>query len=139
MTKFNWLVIPPFKTIRNERREFKYMNIISHPSNLPKPFLCLPEIIKNEKNIFKTPKKVKISEYYTVSDGLKRIFTNRDALSGYGEQKIQDAENISFYNLFVNGVLQPSATYKIEDEKLILITDDIPIKGSPIILQMILI
>lgn len=115
------------------------MNIISHPSSFPKPFLCIPKINKNKEIVFKIPKKVKIFEYYTVSDGCKKIFTNNDALSDYGEQKIQDTENVSFYNLFVNGVLQPTATYKIDDEKLILTTDDVPIKGSPIILQMILI
>lgn len=117
---------------------FKFMNMNSHPSNLPKPFLCIPKVVdKREKISFKIPEKVKAFEYYTVSDGRKKVFTNNDALRDYGEQKIQDTENVSFYNLFVNGVLQPSATYKIEDEKLILTTDDIPIKGSPIILQMI--
>lgn len=113
------------------------MNMNSYPSNLPKPFLCIPKISKGEKTLFKLPEKVKTFEYYTVSDGRKRVFTNNDGLHDYGEQKIQDTENVSFYNLFINGVLQPSATYKVEDEKLILTTDDIPIKGSPIILQMI--
>lgn len=115
------------------------MNIISYSSSLPKPFLRIPKLNKNEELVFKMPLKVKIFEYYTVSDGSKKVFTNNDALSGYGEQKIQDIENASFYNLFVNGVLQPKATYKIEDEKLILTTEDVPIKGSPIILQMIII
>ncbi|QCR34292.1 DUF4183 domain-containing protein [Lysinibacillus sp. SGAir0095] len=115
------------------------MSIINHQSNLSKPFLSIPELNKNEQTLFKIPKKATIFEYYSVSDGYKKIFTNNDSLSGYGEQKIQDTENVSLYNLFINGVLQPSATYKIEDEKLILTTDDVPIKGSPIILQMILI
>lgn len=107
--------------------------------NLPKPFLCIPKLINNEEIIFRSPKEVKIYEYYTVSDGLKKTFTQTDALSEYGEQTIQNPSDVSFYNLFINGVLQPSATYIIEDKKLILTTNDVPIKGSPIILQMILI
>ena len=115
------------------------MNSVSHPSALPKPFLCIPKLSEKEAILVRIPKKAKIFEYYSVSDGFKKIYTNNDSLSGYGEQTIQDPANVSLYNLFVNGVLQPSATYKIEDEKLILTTDDVPIKGTPIILQMILI
>ena len=83
--------------------------------------------------------KIKSFEFYSISDGRKRIFTEEDALQGYGKQEIIDPNLISYMNLFVNGVLQPKKTYEVTKGKIILKTEDIPQCGTPIILQMIII
>jgi hypothetical protein len=103
---------------------------------LPIPFLNLP-LFQDQKIRFVVPKSVQSFEFYAISDGLKRIYTNDDAISGYGKQEITDPKNISIINLFINGVLQPQISYKIEMGRLMIKTIDIPPKGAPIILQMI--
>ncbi len=45
--------------------------------------------------------------------------------------------DVSYYNLFINGVLQPPDVYTVAKGKMFLQTDDIPIANAPIILQMI--
>ncbi len=99
------------------------------------PFLSFPNIDRQEYYV--SPKKVVIYEFYTLSDGYKRIFTERDAVLSYGNQKIIDQRKVSYTNLFINGVLQPKVSYEIEEGRLTLLTEDIPIKGTPIILQMV--
>ncbi|MGE6489026.1 DUF4183 domain-containing protein [Paenisporosarcina sp. NPDC076898] len=86
---------------------------------------------------FKSPKKVITNEFFTISDGSKRVFKEEDGLKEYGRQKIWSPSMVSYINLFINGVLQPKVNYEIEEGKLRLLTDDIPIEGTPIILQMI--
>ncbi|TKH05288.1 DUF4183 domain-containing protein [Peribacillus simplex] len=54
-------------------------------------------------------------------------------------QVIPDPSKVSYMNLFINGVLQPHDNYTVEKGKLKLNTIDIPIKGTPIILQMFII
>ena len=78
-----------------------------------------------------------ISEFYTVSDGRKKIYTDSDCIQNIGEQTIKNPSDVSFMNLFINGVLQPKVNYEIKKGEIILKTIDVPIKGSPIILQMI--
>lgn len=102
----------------------------------PPPFLSFPIIAKTQKFYF-SPKKITTYEFYSVSDGCKRIYTEKDALTGYGQQKILDPNIVSYINLFINGVLQPKKNYEIKEGKISILTDDIPIKGTPIILQMI--
>lgn len=41
-------------------------------------------------------------------------------------------------NLFINGVLQPTKNYVVEQGRISLKTVDVPIKGAPIILQMLI-
>nr|WP_106779645.1 DUF4183 domain-containing protein [Lysinibacillus timonensis] len=113
------------------------MTKITVPTYLPKPLLLIPKLKSDEEKIFKSPKNVNVFEFFTVSDGCKNVFTSHDSVQGYGEQRIINLDKLSLCNLFINGVLQPRAIYTIEHEKLILKTDDIPVKGTPIILQMI--
>ncbi|CAM5207936.1 hypothetical protein UACE39S_00339 [Ureibacillus acetophenoni] len=94
-----------------------------------------PEIPANP--IFKVPRKVSIAEFYTVSDGVKKIYTVADSILPEDEQVIKDMSEVSYVNLFINGVLQPRVNYEVEEGKIILKTIDVPAKGSPIILQMI--
>jgi len=75
--------------------------------------------------------------YNTISDGIKRVFTNDDELYAYGDKGIIDPGQVSFINLYINGVLQPSANYKVEKGLLTLLTSDIPHKGVPITLEFI--
>ncbi|QIZ06353.1 DUF4183 domain-containing protein [Priestia megaterium] len=100
----------------------------------PPPFLNFPVIEKQEYYVSR--KQVDTIEFYALSDGFKRVYTEKDALMGYGKQKILDPRNVSFINLFINGILQPKTCYLIEEGKITFLTDDIPAKGAPIILQM---
>ncbi|MFZ3587680.1 DUF4183 domain-containing protein [Bacillus sp. DJP31] len=101
----------------------------------PPLLMAFPTVEK--QSYFVSPKKVDVFEFYTVSDGSRRIFTEGDSLKGYGEQRIIGAERVSYTNLFINGVLQPQRCYEIEEGKIMIKTDDIPLRGTPIILQMI--
>lgn len=64
-------------------------------------------------------------QYNTVSDGIKKEFTDDDALIIY------------YHNLFINGVIQPSVNYIVKKGILILEVEDIPIEGSPISVQFV--
>jgi len=67
----------------------------------------------------------------------KRIYTNRDELKMYGNKGIPDPNNASYYNLFVNAVIQPCGNYSVQKGILALDTSIPPLKGSPISLQFI--
>ncbi len=79
--------------------------------------------------------KVITSEYITYSTGEKKIFTNADGAENYNV--IIDPSAVSQINLFINGVLQPQSYYTVYKGFLILNTEDIPNKGTPIMLQFI--
>ena len=69
------------------------------PFLLPFPSQPAKQLYENE------PKKVLISEFYTVSDGRKKIYTDSDCIQNIGEQTIKNPSDVSFMNLFINGVL----------------------------------
>lgn len=77
--------------------------------------------------------------YSTVSDGVKRVFTNDDALKEYGCDGIPDPCKVSYSNLYVNGVLQPKTNYTVKKGVLTLETEDIPLKGQMITLESLII
>lgn len=79
--------------------------------------------------------KVEITEYITVSDGIKKVYHNIDGIKGFNV--IPDPLTISYSNLFINGMLQPSSFYTIQKGSLTLDTQDIPISETLIILQLI--
>lgn len=81
--------------------------------------------------------KAQTYQYNTISDGVKRKFTNNDEIKMYGEKGILDPYEVSYYNLFINGVLQPKSNYIIEKGLLTLTTVDIPQNGSPITIEFI--
>lgn len=111
------------------------MSIRKPPQQYPPPFLHFPVIAGQEYYV--SPKQVETFEFYARSDGFKRVYTEKDALTGYGKQKILDPSYVSYFNLFINGVLQPKSCYHIENGKITILTEDIPINDSPIILQMV--
>jgi len=75
--------------------------------------------------------------FFTYSDGVRSVYTNKDGLVEYGITDIMSPNEVSYINLFINGVLQPTVNYKVEKGKLTLLTEDIPMKGVVIILQFI--
>ena len=52
-------------------------------------------------------------QYNALSDGVKRIYTNNDELTQYGDKGILDPNDVSSFGLFINGVLQPKVNYEI--------------------------
>lgn len=106
--------------------------------DLTKPFLKIP-IIPLEASCFRLPKKVEIIEFYTISNGWSRIFKEEDGMNEIGVQKILDPCEVSYMNLFINGVLQPKETYEVQRGIIRLKTVDVPIKGAPVILQMVIV
>lgn len=78
-----------------------------------------------------------IYQYNARSDGLKKVYTNDDEIKEYGDQGILDPHQVSYCNLFINGVLQPQVNYELHEGLLILKTEDAPLKGSPIIITFV--
>lgn len=89
--------------------------------------------LNQEKNLLNAD----VYQYNTLSDGIKRIYTNDDELIQYGDRGILDPNDVSFFDLFINGVLQPKVNYEIQKGLLLLKTEDIPIKDSTIIISFI--
>lgn len=78
--------------------------------------------------------KAEVYQYNAISDGIKKIYTNQDELTIYGNSGILSPDDVSYYNVFVNGVLQPEVNYKISKGFLEFQTIDAPPKGEPIII-----
>lgn len=106
-------------------------------SSIPQPFLSLPKVQQGQKRLFTRPQKVDTCAFYTLSDGQKRVYTSADALRGHGTKMILNPNEVSYMNLFINGILQSKQSYDVDKGKLVIRTEDIPIKGTPIILQMV--
>lgn len=103
------------------------------------PRLSIDAAIVNGKTTEKIHlNKVISHEFFVISNGEKRTYIESDALSDYGNQKILDPDTVSYMNLFINGILQPKMNYEVAEGKVTLLTEDIPFKGCPIILQMII-
>ena len=76
-------------------------------------------------------------QYYTISDGIKREYTDNDMLRKYSTNGIPGPDEVSYYNLYVNGVLQPKKDYIVEKNLLRFSTTDVPSEGCSIILESI--
>lgn len=81
--------------------------------------------------------KVETYQYNAISDGVKKIYTNHDELIQYGKTGILNPNSVSYINLFINGILQPPILYVVQEGILILMSDDVPKKDTPIIIQFI--
>nr|WP_278044595.1 DUF4183 domain-containing protein [Priestia megaterium] len=77
--------------------------------------------------------------YFTFSDGQKRLYANNDGIAQYGITEILAPDEVSYINLFINGILQPHINYQIQKGSLALLTEEVPSKGVPIIIQFVLI
>ena len=89
--------------------------------------------LNQEKNLINAD----VYQYNTLSDGIKKVYTNDDELIQYGNRGILDPNDVSYFGLFINGVLQPKVNYEIQKGLLVLKTEDVPIKDSTIILSFI--
>ncbi|WP_067726605.1 DUF4183 domain-containing protein [Oceanobacillus damuensis] len=74
--------------------------------------------------------------YFTLSDGVKSVYTNVDELKEYGDRGILDPETVTYINLYVNGILQPQNIYEVKKGFLKFLFD-VPLKNVPISLQFI--
>ena len=81
--------------------------------------------------------KGEIYQYNTVSNGVKREYTNADELTMYGNKGILNPNDVSFYNVYINGVLQPKTNYDLTEGLLVLKTLNVPLAGAPIIVEFI--
>ncbi|NMA01931.1 MAG: DUF4183 domain-containing protein [Clostridia bacterium] len=126
------LVIPVMETIpADTKKEFK---IKPECINVSKIFdQCLfsneIEIIYQEEFL-----KASVYQYNTFSDGFKKIYTSEDELIQYGNQGILDPSQVSFFNLYINGILQPKVSYNLAKGLLELNTTDAPPMNAPITL-----
>ncbi|HEF5238534.1 TPA: DUF4183 domain-containing protein [Bacillus cereus] len=77
--------------------------------------------------------------FYTFADGEKLIYTDSDGLAQYGTTHILSPDEVSYINLFINGILQPQPLYQVSTGQLTLLDDQPPPQGSSIILQFIII
>ncbi|MED0989333.1 DUF4183 domain-containing protein [Bacillus nitratireducens] len=77
--------------------------------------------------------------YFTFSDGEKLIYTNADGIPEYGTTQILSPDDVSYINLFINGILQPQPFYKVTAGQLILVDSEPPLLGASIVLQFIII
>lgn len=77
-----------------------------------------------------------IYQYNTLSTE-KKIYTNTDELTIYGNKGVLDPEKNSYQHLFINGTIQPNINYLIKEGLLILKTEDAPIENSSITIQFI--
>ncbi|WP_141519971.1 DUF4183 domain-containing protein, partial [Bacillus wiedmannii] len=77
--------------------------------------------------------------FYTFSDGEKLIYTDSDGIAQYGTTHILPPDEVSYINLFINGILQPQPLYQVSNGQLTLLDNQPPTQGSSIILQFIII
>ncbi|UOQ92162.1 DUF4183 domain-containing protein [Halobacillus shinanisalinarum] len=93
-------------------------------------------------NVFNTPSPrigVETFQYITTADEGKKVYTNQEALKQYGSSEIPDPNDVSYMNLFINGVLQPEIVYEVKKGSLLLKSSDSPPSGAPIILLFVVI
>ncbi len=81
--------------------------------------------------------KAEIYQYNALSDGVKTNYTDADELTEFGDKGILSPDDVSYYNLFVNGVLQPKVNYTITKGHLELKTVNVPPSGATIIITFI--
>lgn len=82
--------------------------------------------------------KADVYQYNALSDGIRHIYTNEDELNEYGDRGILDPYKVSYYALFINGVIQPRANYELKEGLLTLKTEDVPPKNAPITIRFVI-
>jgi hypothetical protein len=75
--------------------------------------------------------------FYALANGVKRIFTDEDAIIKYGIGEILDPSQVSFISVFVNGILQSPVNYTIIKGQIQFNTEDVPEKDVYITIQFI--
>ena len=64
--------------------------------------------------------------YYTFADGEKLIYTDADGIPQYGTTNILSPSEVSYINLFINGIMQPQPLYEVSTGKLTLLDTQPP-------------
>jgi hypothetical protein len=75
--------------------------------------------------------------FFALGDGIKRIFTDEDAIIEYGIDKILDPSSVSYLSVFVNGIIQSPVNYTINKGELLFKTEDVPEKNVFITIQFL--
>ncbi|SMC78866.1 protein of unknown function [Papillibacter cinnamivorans DSM 12816] len=78
-------------------------------------------------------------QYVALAAPGKRIFTDADELVQYGHGGIPSPDGVSYFNLFINGALQPEANYQVTEGTLEITASDLPPTGAIIILESLVI
>lgn len=78
--------------------------------------------------------KAEVSHYNTIADGIKRTYRDSDERKEYGNLGILSPQEVSYYDVFVNGVLQPKTTYILKKGELTFTTHDVPTEGQPVMI-----
>ena len=101
--------------------------------------ICDCATILSESCIFcqNSELRAEISQYNTIADGKKRTFQNTDELKRYGGCGILSPAEVSYYHVFVNGLLQPKKNYVLKKGELIFLTQDVPSKGQSVIILFV--
>jgi len=97
-------------------------------------------IFTSEINIAYTKKeilKAEVYQYNALADGDKKTYTNDDELKKYGNRGILDPQEVSYFSLYVNGVLQPFGNYDITKGSLTLKTEDVPLQNAHIAIRFV--
>lgn len=81
--------------------------------------------------------QAEISQYNTIGDGIKRTFYNDDELKEYGDQGILAPDDVSYANVFVNGILQPKQNYILKKGELTFTTQSVPAARHCVIILFI--
>ena len=105
---------------------------------VPKPYLMIP-VVPSAEIYVHIPKKIIVLEYFAIADGKKYIFTEDDSVKQLGKQSILDPSKVSYMNLFINAVLQPKDNYEVTKGVICLKTEDVPICGATVVLQMFIV
>ncbi|PHG57701.1 hypothetical protein COI59_29365 [Bacillus toyonensis] len=75
--------------------------------------------------------------YHTIAKKNQFVYADADRLTEYNSSNILSPTEVSYFNLFINGVVQPFSTYTVEAGKLTLLSEDPPSLHAPITLQFI--
>lgn len=117
----------------------------------PSPCSCCDQDIKIINNIHCCPPipptppppsqvlNAETSQYTALSDGVKTVYTNQDKEPQFSTSDILNPNDVSYINLYINGILQPTSIYHVQAGTLTLLVgpNEVPRNGVPIILQFI--
>lgn len=81
--------------------------------------------------------KAEVYQYNAFSDGKKKTYTDEDELTSYDSRGIPDPQKVSYYALYINGVLQPRVNYDLQRGLLTLKTEDVPVKKAPLAISFV--
>lgn len=99
------------------------------------PCFCLPGKIQFTCKTSKLTAET--VQYCAVADGTKRIYTDEDEETQYGVAGIRAPDSVSYYDVYVNGLLLPKIDYQLSEGELEFLTEDVPGKGQPVIIVFV--